>query len=247
MKDLSGKNVVVIGGSSGMGLAIVHEAASIGASVTIGAHSQDSIDRALESVETASVEGDVSARLVDLTDDASVEAFFDAMERVDHLVVTASPGGQSRFGTSSVAEAHSYMEGKFWGSYRAAHYAHRLIPEDGSLLLLSGGLAQRPNKGSLMVTCAFAATEALGRALAVELAPRRVNTIRPGTIDSPMWSGLPEEERRRIMGDAAHRVPAGRAGKPEDVGVVGVMLMLAEYVTGHIVRVDGGIHIADPY
>lgn len=242
MRNLNGKRVVVIGGSSGMGFAIVREAASIGASVIIGAHSKKNIDRALESVE-----GDVQPRLVNLQQDASVKAFFAAMNRVDHLVVTASPGNRSAFGTSSVAQAHGYMEGKFWGSYRAAHYAHRLIPEDGSILLLSGGLAQRPNKGSLMVTCAFAATEALGRALAVELAPRRVNTIRPGTIDSPMWSGLPEEARRRIMDDAARRIPAGRAGKPEDAGVVGVMLMLSDYVTGQVIGVDGGMDIADPY
>lgn len=112
------------------------------------------------------------------------------MPVVDHLIITASPGGSSQFGVSSVHDSHAYMEGKFWSSYRAVYYAHKIISKNGSILLLSGGLAQRPNKGNLMVTCAFAATEALGRALAIELAPIRVNTIRPGTIDLPMWSGL---------------------------------------------------------
>ena len=167
------------------------------------------------------------------------------MERVDHLVVTASPGGSSTFGVSSVEAAHGYMEGKFWGAYRAVHYGHRLIPEDGSVLLLSGGLAQRPSKGRLTVTCAFAATEALGRALAVEIAPRRVNTIRPGTIDTPRWAGLAEAERRELM-QAAERLPAGRVGRPEDVGVAGVMLMLSCYITGVVLDVDGGVHLADP-
>lgn len=242
MRDLAGKRVVVIGGSSGTGLATAREAAALGATVTIASSSQQQLDTALPTVG-----GNAEARQVDLTDDASVGALVAALGPIDHLVVTASPGGDARFGEGTVAQAHAYMEGKFWGSYRAAHYAYRQMPRDGSILFVSGGLAQRPRRGSTMVTCAFAATEALGRALAVELAPLRVNTLRLGTIDSPLWSGLPPEERRQVLDDAARRVPAGRAGRPEDVGTAAVMLMLADYVTGSVVDVDGGIHIADPY
>jgi NAD(P)-dependent dehydrogenase (short-subunit alcohol dehydrogenase family) len=218
-----------------MGLGAARAAAHHGATVIIAARRQDAVQEAADSVA-----GDVVPATVDVTDEDSIRDLFGGLGRLDHLFVTASPGSPGAFLEQDVAAAHVYMEGKFFGSWACARYAAPVLAAGGSITFLSGGLAARPEVGTTMVTAAFAAVEALGRALAVELAPTRVNTIRPGFIDSPMWNFLGESEREELREERRASLPARRVGEVEDIGQAAVFLMTSPYVTGAVLEVNGG-------
>ena len=235
MNDLKGQTVVIVGGSSGMGLGTAQVAVTHGATVVIASNSQQKLDAALKAIH-----GQARAIQVDLLDEESVRQLFEQVGQLDHLFITAAPGSRGGFLTQSITSARSYMDGKFWGSYISAYYAAPRMSKHGSITFLSGGLSRRPAKGSSMVTASQAAVEALGKALAVELAPLRVNTILPGGIDTPMWNFLSEDERKEFLRQNA-AVPAGRIGQPEDVGQAAVFLMMNSFITGSVLEVNGGV------
>jgi NAD(P)-dependent dehydrogenase (short-subunit alcohol dehydrogenase family) len=235
LRSLRGKRVVIVGGASGMGLGAARAAARQGATVIIAGRRQDALQEAAESVA-----GEVIPATVDVTDENSIRDLFAGLRGLDHLFVTASPGSPGAFLEQDVAAARVYMDGKFFGSWACARYAAPLLEAGGSITLLSGGLAVRPEAGTAMVTAAFAAVEALGRALAVELSPTRVNTIRPGFIDSSMWNFLDESEREEMRKERRASLPVQRIGEVEDVAQAAVFLMTSPYVTGAVLEVNGG-------
>jgi NAD(P)-dependent dehydrogenase (short-subunit alcohol dehydrogenase family) len=233
--SLRGERVIIVGGTSGMGLGAVRAAAALGGEVIVAG-------RRLEAAQEVAnvIEGDVAAATVDVTDERSVRERFEALGELDHLFVTASPGSRGPFLEQDVTAAQDYMNGKFFGSWTCARYAAPILRAGGSITLLSGGYAVRPQPGSAMVTAAFAAVEALSRALAVELSPTRVNTIRPGFIDSSMWDFLGEKERQAMREEQRASLPARRVGEIEDIGQAAAFLMTSPYVTGTVLEVNGG-------
>lgn len=146
----------------------------------------------------------------------------------------------------ALADAYAAMDSKFWGAYRVARASTRAatIVDGGSLTLVSGFLSVRPSKSSVLQGAINAALEALGRGLALELSPVRVNTVSPGLIATPLWSRLREEARQSMYESAAAHLPARRIGRPEDVANAVVYLITTPYATGSTVLVDGGGSIA---
>jgi NAD(P)-dependent dehydrogenase (short-subunit alcohol dehydrogenase family) len=140
-------------------------------------------------VDRAPVDGVRQAQL-DVTDEASVRSLFDGVGEVHHVFVSASPRSPGPILEQDLSAARTFVDGKFLGSWTCARYAAPHMPRGGSITFVSGCAVVRPPRSAAMVTAAFAAVEALSRALALELAPLRVNTIRPGYTDSEMWSGL---------------------------------------------------------
>jgi len=236
MTGLDGRRIVVIGGTSGMGLATVRAAAGRGAEV-IAAGRRAVADR-------EPVPG-VEHRQVDLTDEASVRALFAGLGELDHLLVTASPGAPGPFLDQDLAAARSFMDGKFFGSWLAARYAAPRLRPGGSITFVTGAAVVRPPTHGSMITAAFAAVEALTRALALELGPLRVNAIRPGYTDSAMWSFLAPAERDDLRRQVAQAMPVGRMGTPEDIADAALFLMGNPQVTGAIVEVSGGETLVD--
>jgi NAD(P)-dependent dehydrogenase (short-subunit alcohol dehydrogenase family) len=231
MDTMKGQRVVVVGGTSGMGLATVRSARELGAEVVSAGR------RPLAQRE--SVPG-VEAAEVDVTDEGSVRRLFDRVGTLDHLFVTASSGTPGAFLDQDLATARSFMDGKFFGSWMCARYAAPGMAASGSITFVTGGAAVRPPAHGSMITAAFAAVEALTRALAIELGPRRVNTIRPGYTDSNMWSYLPDVRRRELRRRVAEAMPVGRMGTPDDVAHAAVFLMTNPQVTGAVLEVTGG-------
>lgn len=232
MSELEGQTVVIVGGSSGMGLGAAQVAAKAGASVIIASHSQEKMDAAISKIDG------IKGIQVDILNEQSIQQLFEQVGQLNHLFVTAAPGSRGEFLKQSINDARKYMDGKFWGSYTCAYYAAAKISQ-GSITFLSGGLSRRPEIGSSMVTASQAAVEGLAKALAVELAPIRVNTIMPGAIDTEMWDFLSEEEREKFRQQAAE-VPAGRIGQAEDIGKAAVFLMTNSFITGTLIEVNGG-------
>jgi NAD(P)-dependent dehydrogenase (short-subunit alcohol dehydrogenase family) len=237
MQSLRNQRILIIGGSSGIGLATAVGAIAAGATVTIASRNQEKLDAA------ASTLGDVArTALLDTGDNALVEKFFQQEEPWDHIVISAAQtkGGPVR--SLSLGDAEAAMESKFWGAYRVARAAR--LKEGGSLTFVSGFLSERPSATAVLQGAINAALESLARGLALELAPVRVNAISPGVIATPLWNYLPEEKRNAIFEGAASKLPVRRVGQPQDIANAALFLMTTPFATGSTVRVDGGGVIA---
>jgi NAD(P)-dependent dehydrogenase (short-subunit alcohol dehydrogenase family) len=234
---LAGARVVVVGGTSGMGLATARAAAAQGADVIAAGR------RPVEG--RAPIEG-VQHAQVDVTDEGSVRALFDGLDSLDHLFVSSSPGAPGPLLEQDLAAARTFVDGKLLGSWMCARYAAPRMSVGGSITFVTGCAVVRPPLHAAMAVAAFAAVEALSRALALELGPLRVNTIRPGYTDSEMWSGLSDEERDAFRGRVADAVPSGRMGTPEDIAHAALFLMTSRQTTGAVLEVSGGETLVEP-
>lgn len=232
---LAGKKVVVVGGSSGIGLATAEMAKAQGAEVIVASRSADKVKAAAAKVGGTGI-------VCDVTNDDSVVNLFKTTGAVDHVVVSAAQLKSGPFKTVSMEDARSTLEGKFWGAWRVARAAE--IKAGGSLTLVSGFLSIRPRPNSAIVGASNGALESLARALALELAPVRVNCVSPGIIDTPIRAGMPEAARKDMLAKVAGSLPVGRVGLGDDIAVQILAFMANGFATGAIVYVDGGALIA---
>src|SRR5262245_23555744 len=211
--SLKNKKVVVVGGSSGMGLATAADLAATGALVIIASRSSEKLEKARRSIVQP-----VETRVLDIRSESAVRFFFNELGRFHHLVVSASDAVFGPFLEVSIASVQEFFDSKFWGAYRVACYAAPHLSKDGSITFFSGAASQRGTPGLAAGSAINAAIEALGRTLAVELAPIRVNTIAPGLIATPVWDTLmPAEQKDVFFKDASAKLPTKRIGTPAEI------------------------------
>jgi NAD(P)-dependent dehydrogenase (short-subunit alcohol dehydrogenase family) len=233
---MQGKRVVLIGGTAGLGLATAHATVAAGGEVVVVSSRQAKVTEVL-----AELPAGARGETVDVRDEGEVKALFDRIGPIDHLVYTAGePMTPAPVLTTDIGAVRQFFETRFWGAYASVKYAAPHIRSGGSIVLSSGGSSQRPGPGWAAASSALGAMEALGRALAVELAPIRVNVVRPGMVRSEMWREYPEEVREEMFRSTGGALPVGRIGETADVARSYVHLMEQEYATGSIVTVDGG-------
>jgi NAD(P)-dependent dehydrogenase (short-subunit alcohol dehydrogenase family) len=228
---LAGKKVVVVGGSSGIGFSTAELARREGADVIIASRNTERLDAAATKLGVTAIPADV-------TIDKSVEDLFHRCGPVDHVVVTAAQLKTGPFKTVAMDDVRATMEGKFWGAWRVARSAE--IRPGGSLTLVSGYLSIRPRPNSAIISVANGALESLARALALELAPVRVNAVSPGIVDTPIRAAMPEAARRDMLAKTAAALPVGRVGVGEDIAQQILAFMTIGFMTGSIVYLDGG-------
>ena len=236
---LNGKSIVILGGSSGIGLATAQAAQAAGAKVVITGRSAERLAKA-----QAALGPNAEAHAVDAGDEAATRALFERLPAVDHVFITAG----TLVLDSKLAPAQSVLEPamdmRFWGAVHAAKYAAPRMRAGGSLVFMSGTAARRPLPGASVATASCAAVDGLARALALDLAPIRVNSIQPGYVDTPLFDGLFGDQRDNILNAAGAKLPVGRIGKPEEIADAVLFLMGNAYVTGINLVVDGGGLIA---
>jgi NAD(P)-dependent dehydrogenase (short-subunit alcohol dehydrogenase family) len=233
---LDHQRIVILGGTSGIGLATAQLAASLGAAVIVGSSSAARVEAALERLP-ATAEGYV----VDLRSEGSIRELFGSLGSIDHLVYTAGESLQiGPIVETDLADAREAFEIRVWGAYAAVKHAAPHLRAGGSVVLSSGSGATRPQPTWTVAASVCGATEALTRALAVELAPIRVNAVAPGVVRSNLWSGMSEEDRAALYALVGETLPVGRVGEVADVAQTFVYLMANGYSTGTIVAVDGG-------
>jgi len=229
--SLKGKKVVVVGGSSGIGLSTAEMAKREGADVIVASRNAARLGAVAEKLNAVAIAADV-------TDDNSVANLFRNTGAVDHVVVTAAQLRTGPFKTVSMDDVRATMDSKFWGAWRVARAAE--FRQGGSLTLVSGYLSIRPRQNSAIIGAANGALESLARSLALELAPVRVNAVSPGIIDTPIRAAMPEEARRDMRAKTAAALPVGRVGEGEDVALQILAFMANGFATGSIVYLDGG-------
>jgi NAD(P)-dependent dehydrogenase (short-subunit alcohol dehydrogenase family) len=229
--QLAGKKIVVVGGSSGIGLATAELAKQNGATVVIASRSEEKLNAAAGSIGAQAIR-------VDVTSDESVASLFGQCGAVDHVVVTAAQLKTGPFKSVAMDDVRATLEGKFWGAWRCARSAQ--IAAGGSLTLVSGFLSVRPRPNSAIVCAVNGALESLTRSLAIELAPVRVNCVSPGIIDTPIRAAMPEAARREMLEKTAAALPVGRVGVGEDIAKQILAYMDNGFATGSIVYIEGG-------
>jgi NAD(P)-dependent dehydrogenase (short-subunit alcohol dehydrogenase family) len=238
--NLEGKKVLVLGGTSGIGLAVARAAARRGAEVRIGSSNIDRVKEAL-----AELPDGCSGDAVDLADGGAIAAFFDRGEAIDHLVYTAGEAiALSMLDECDVTAARRFWEIRYWGAFQAAKAAQRHVRPGGSILFTSGVASQRPRAGWATPASICGAIEGLARALAIELAPVRVNAVAPGVVRSPLWRGIEEGEREAFYRDTATHLPVQHVADPDEIASGYVYLMNQTFVTGQTLFIDGGGLIA---
>lgn len=236
--SLSEATAVIIGGSSGMGLAVARRLAAEGARVVVASRSQDRLDAA-----AALIGGRVETRVVDATDEGQIEALFAAIGPFDHLVTSASSGAGGPISRTDTAQARAFFDSKFWGQYYAARHGAPHLRAGGSITLFSGGSGRFPSSGLGVEGAVNCAVEGMGRALAQELAPLRVNVLSPGLVDTPIFDALPADKRDRLYQAVASRLPAGRVGHVDDIAEAVHYLISCGFATGSTLDVDGGFAV----
>jgi NAD(P)-dependent dehydrogenase (short-subunit alcohol dehydrogenase family) len=233
---LTGKKVIVLGGSAGIGLATAQAAAAEGALVIIVSSNAERINAALATLP-ATAQGVVT----DLREEAAVRDFFHNTGAFDHLVFTA--GGPFPFGQVadvSTADMQEALQLRFLGAMNAVKYAAPHILPGGSVVLTTGIANLRPQKGWAVGACICGAMEGLTRVLAMELAPVRVNAVSPGIVKTDLWAGMTDADREAMYTQAAGVLPVGRVGEPSDIAQTYLYLMREGFSTGQIIVVDGG-------
>ncbi len=225
---------VVIGGSSGMGLATAQLLYSLGHDIVIAARSQDKLEQAVKTI------GKAETFCLDITKEKDINSFFKSVGPFDHLVVSAAGFSMGSFLTMPFDEAKHFFDSKFWGQYLAAKHGAPHIRKGGSITFFCGIAAYKPFMHFSVGSAINAAIEGLTRALALELSPLRINAISPGTVVTPVWDVFPEKQRLKDFEETANRLPAKRVGKPEDIAQAAAYLIQCGFATGSVVYVDGG-------
>jgi NAD(P)-dependent dehydrogenase (short-subunit alcohol dehydrogenase family) len=234
------EHVLVIGGSSGLGLALAGLLLSGGAEVTIASRSAERLTAA--AAHLCAGPNQLRTQVLDIRDEDGVRRALEASIPVHHIAVTAADAARATgpLGDFHLADARAVMDAKFFGPWLVGKHAASHLPPTGSITLTSGIPAHRPRPGSSVTAAANAAVEGLVGALALELAPIRVNAVSPGWMDTPLWDTIAGNRRAERLGEMAARLPVGRVARPTDVAEAFVTLMGSGHITGTVLHVDGG-------
>jgi NAD(P)-dependent dehydrogenase (short-subunit alcohol dehydrogenase family) len=235
-RTLNGKKVVIMGGSSGIGLATARAAATEGAQVVIVSSNQQRINEALLQLPEGSI-----GQAVDLSNEQQVKAFFENNGHYDHLIYTAGENLiLNLLNDTQLEQARQFYTLRYWGAVASVKYGAPYINTGGSITLTSGIAANRPGKGWWLGSSICAAMEGFMRGMAIELAPIRVNIVSPGVVRTNLWSNMPDTEREQFYQNIGDTLPVERVGDADDIAQTYIYLMKQRFGTGQVVIVDGG-------
>jgi NAD(P)-dependent dehydrogenase (short-subunit alcohol dehydrogenase family) len=233
---LTGKRIVVLGGSSGIGLAVAQQVVVRGARAIIASSNADRVKQAV-----ATFDGKAEGHTLDLSNERDIQDFFQRIGDFDHLVFTAGDTLQlNELATTDLTKARHAFELRYWAALAAVKYASPHIGKDGSIVLTTGVAGRRPHKGWTLAASVCGTIEALTRALAVELAPIRVNAVCPGVVRTNLWQSMNADAREHLYESVGKSLLVGRVGEACEIARAYLFLMQEGYSTGQTVVLDGG-------
>jgi NAD(P)-dependent dehydrogenase (short-subunit alcohol dehydrogenase family) len=235
---LSDKTALVVGGTSGIGLATARRLHALGATVHIAGRSKERLDA------VAASDPALIGHRADGGERQEITRVIEAIGTIDWLVITLSgsegPGPIADLDLNMLRRA---FDAKFWGHITTIQAALPRLAPTGSITLLGAITARSGMSGTVGIAAINGAVEALVKPLAVELAPIRVNGVSPGLVDTPWWSGLPDDTRQAYFAQAAQSLPARHIATADDVADVVVVAATNANITGTIIETDGGARL----
>ncbi len=232
----SRERVLIIGGSSGMGLALAERLLAKSCEVTIAGRSGDKLAAAQKAL------GPVRTHATDIGSEDSLKALFAQTGPLDHIVVTAADirGAYQLLPDLGLDAIRRAIDSKVVGPLLVAKHGAPNLSPGGSLTFTSGIAAYRPSPRGTVVAAINGALESLVYALAVELAPIRANVVSPGWTDTPIWDTIAGDQRAAYLDGMAERLPVGRVGQASDMADAIDFLMHNGFTNGTLLHVDGG-------
>ncbi|SCB11911.1 SDR family oxidoreductase [Rhizobium hainanense] len=236
---MSSQHVVIVGGSSGIGLATAAHLLEKGYRVTITGRNTTKLQTA-----TQGLKGDVATSTMDAADLTGLPAAFQAIGPLDHLVLALGGGnGAGPFASVDLADVRKGFEQKTMAHFACAQACLPHLSKQGSITFVSAVSAQAAMPGTAGLGAINAAIAALAPILAVELKPIRVNCVSPGVVDTPWWDFLNEEQKELTFASFAARTPVGRVGSPLEIAEAIAFLIGNGFTSGHTLICDGGIRL----
>lgn len=237
--ELTGQSVVIMGGSSGIGLATARMLVEAGAEVTLTGRNPDKITTAV-----AQLGERAHGSVVDATSIPQLQTFFREHGAFEHLVIAVSGAtGGGAFRSLDLQDLRHGFEEKFWPQVAVAQISLETLQRDGSITFITAGSSRKALPGTVGLAAINGALDAMIPTLAVELRPLRINAVSPGVIATPWWDRVSEDFRNDFFAQSAASAPAGRVGQPEDVAQSIMFLIKNTFVTGSIIDCDGGARL----
>ncbi len=228
-------HIVIIGGSSGIGAAVAELATEKHWRVTMASRNKEKARQFASRLSDA-----VTAYSVDISQPESIEQLFRHCDEVDYLVVSAAELSYGAFATQPFDAMRTMIDTKLWGYIYTLRYAIPRLTTSASVVLLSGLAAWKPGNTAAIVGAVNGAIVSLGKALAVELAPVRVNVVAPGITDTPSWDHLDSGERAQFFNAVRQTLPVRRIAKAREIGEGILFALQNPFVTGTVLHMDGG-------
>jgi NAD(P)-dependent dehydrogenase (short-subunit alcohol dehydrogenase family) len=235
---LRDQRALIIGGTSGLGLATAEAVIERGGTAVVASRRQESVERAVNDLGRGA-----SGVVLDPRHDDALAAAFAEIGQIDHLVYTAGePLRMTPLAELTPQIVREFWETRYIGALSAVRAAMSvgMIRAGGSIVLTSGNAGRRSGPGWSLGASICGAVDALTRQLALELAPVRVNNVAPGVTRSPLWSNLSAADEDAMYEQIAGNVPVGRVAEPADIALAYVYAMEQPMATGTSVLVDGG-------
>ncbi|HEY3559081.1 MAG TPA: SDR family oxidoreductase [Kribbella sp.] len=232
------RTALVVGGTSGIGLAAARRLQALGAEVHIAGRRQERLD------ELAGSDAGLIGHRMDGADAEQIGAVVQEIGTIDWLVLTLSGSeGQGPLADLDLSTVRRAFDAKLWPHLTTIQTVLPHLSSDGSITLLGAITARMGMAGTAGLAALNAAVEALVRPLAIELAPIRVNGVSPGLVDTPWWSGLPDEARESYFAQMAKTLPVGKIATADEVAEVVVLAATNGNLTGTVIEADGGARL----
>ena len=229
--DINGKKAIVFGGTSGIGLSATQMLSDKGAHVIALSRNPDKLKNVPKNVTT---------KKMNVLDRDALEKFFQEVGEYDILVNSAT-GGARAVGPFLSMDIDGYKASfdKLWGYTNVVRYGTKFLKDNGNIVLVSGSPARKCRTGQIAISSVGGAVEAFARGIAPEIAPKRINIVSPGIIDTPM-SPLQGKEREDYYKNTTNNNLIPRAGTPDEVATGIIFAIENEFITGTTIDIDGG-------
>ena len=229
--DINGKKAIVFGGTSGIGLSASQMLSDKGAHVVALSRNPEKLQNVPKNVTT---------KKMNVLDRDALEQFFQEVGEYDILVNSAT-GGARAVGPFLSMDLDGYRASfdKLWGYTNVVRYGTKHLKDNGNIVLVSGSPARKCRPGQIAISSVGGAVEAFARGIAPEIAPKRINIVSPGIIDTPM-SPLQGKEREDYYNNTTKNNLIPRAGTPDEVATGIIFAIENEFITGTTIDIDGG-------